>query len=166
MPKKTTETPTDKPRRASAKSTAKMTERFAPKGRAVPNAEPTTATVAVPDAEAQTPAPEGQLSPASRAAAPPAELPLTGEARPNKDDIPRGLENTTALTVRLDPERYRLVRYHTFDYEMTNQEFLVRAIDAYLTAHDVLKAHGRKGERLSKEVLTAALAAHLTSAKS
>jgi hypothetical protein len=144
-------------RPASKGRPARLADRFAQKGRAVPNAEPATLNAT----EAQLPPPTTALS----ETVPAPDLGSKAEPQPKKDDIPRGLENTTALTVRLDPERYRRVRYHTFDYDLTNQELLVYALDAYLAAHDVLKAHGRPAERLSKETLVDALGAYLKAKK-
>jgi hypothetical protein len=49
-------------------------------------------------------------------------------------DVPHGTKDTIALTVRLDPERYRrLVAYAAgFVPRKTHQEILVEALDAYL----------------------------------
>jgi hypothetical protein len=140
----------EKARPASKGRPARLADRFAQKGRAVPNAEPSASI--------------GTEEPPPAAPASPEAVPAP-EPIAKKDDIPRGLENTTALTVRLDPERYRRVRYHTFDYDLTNQELLVHALDAYLAAHDVLKAHGRPAERLSKQTLADALGAYLKAKK-
>jgi hypothetical protein len=48
--------------------------------------------------------------------------------------MPHGTKETIALTVRLDPERYRrLVAYAAgFVPRKTHQEILVEALDAYL----------------------------------
>lgn len=48
--------------------------------------------------------------------------------------IPKGTTGTIAVTVRLDPERYRrLVSYGArFVPRRTNQEILIAALDAYL----------------------------------
>ena len=150
MPKTSTDKKAVKDRPAPKGRPARLADRFAQKGRAVPNAEPPAPVVTE-----QTP-PVSTVAP---------EAPTATEPAAKKDDIPRGLEGTTALTVRLDPGRYRRVRYHTFDYDMTNQELLVYALDAYLAAHEVLKANGRPAERLSKEMLADALAAHLKAKK-
>jgi hypothetical protein len=49
-------------------------------------------------------------------------------------DVPHGTKDTIALTVRLDPERYRrLVAYAAeFVPRKTHQDILVEALDAYL----------------------------------
>jgi hypothetical protein len=67
---------------------------------------------------------KGEASPAQ----PPA--PRTSSA----PDVPHGTKDTIALTVRLDPERYRrLVAYAAgFVPRKTHQEILVEALDAYL----------------------------------
>jgi len=48
--------------------------------------------------------------------------------------VPHGTKDTIALTVRLDPERYRrLVAYAAgFVPRKTHQDILVKALDAYL----------------------------------
>lgn len=48
--------------------------------------------------------------------------------------VPHGTKDTIALTVRLDPERYRrLVSYAAgFVPRKTHQDILVEALDAYL----------------------------------
>jgi hypothetical protein len=48
--------------------------------------------------------------------------------------MPHGTKDTIALTVRLDPERYRrLVAYAAgFVPRKTHQDILVEALDAYL----------------------------------
>ena len=55
-----------------------------------------------------------------------------GQAKPA--DIPAGTHNTVAVTVRLDPDRYkRLVTYGArFAPRRKNQEIFVEALDAYL----------------------------------
>ena len=55
-----------------------------------------------------------------------------GQAKPA--DMPAGVHNTVAVTVRLDPERYkRLVAYGArFAPRRKNQEIFVEALDAYL----------------------------------
>lgn len=54
-----------------------------------------------------------------------------GQAKPA---IPAGTQNTVAVTVRLDPERYkRLISYGArFAPRRKNQEIFVEALDAYL----------------------------------
>jgi hypothetical protein len=49
-------------------------------------------------------------------------------------DVPHGTKDTIALTVRLDPDRYRrLVAYAAgFVPRKTHQDILVEALDAYL----------------------------------
>jgi hypothetical protein len=53
-------------------------------------------------------------------------------------DIPRGTEDTIAITVRLDRARYmRLKGYGvSFKPRKTNQEIIVEALDAYLSEVD------------------------------
>ena len=55
-----------------------------------------------------------------------------GQAKPS--DMPAGVHNTVAVTVRLDPDRYkRLVAYGArFAPRRKNQEIFVEALDAYL----------------------------------
>ena len=55
-----------------------------------------------------------------------------GQAKPA--DIPAGRHITVAVTVRLDPERYkRLITYGArFAPRWKNQEIFVEALDAYL----------------------------------
>jgi hypothetical protein len=52
----------------------------------------------------------------------------------NKAAMPRGTKDTVAVTVRLDPERYRRLVQHGAGHvpRRTNQEILVEALDAYL----------------------------------
>jgi hypothetical protein len=47
---------------------------------------------------------------------------------------PHGTKDTIALTVRLDPERYRRLVAHAAGFvpRKTHQEILVEALDAYL----------------------------------
>jgi hypothetical protein len=61
-------------------------------------------------------------------AQPPAPTP------PPEANTPHGTKDTIALTVRLDPERYRrLVAYAAgFVPRKTHQDILVEALDAYL----------------------------------
>ena len=55
-----------------------------------------------------------------------------GEAKPAA--MPSGTHNTIAVTVRLDPDRYkRLIAYGArFAPRRKNQEIFVKALDAYL----------------------------------
>ena len=55
-----------------------------------------------------------------------------GEAKPA--GMPAGTQNTVAVTVRLDPDRYkRLITYGArFAPRRKNQEIFVEALDAYL----------------------------------
>lgn len=55
-----------------------------------------------------------------------------GQAKPA--DMPTGTQNTVAVTVRLDPDRYkRLITYGArFAPRRKNQEIFVEALDAYL----------------------------------
>jgi hypothetical protein len=67
-----------------------------------------------------------------------------GEAKPttapdsepiaSSSPLPKGTRNTIAITVRLDPERYkRLLSYGArFAPRRTNQDILVEALDAFL----------------------------------
>ena len=59
--------------------------------------------------------------------------PLTSTTTPVAS-APHGTKDTIALTVRLDPERYRrLVAYAAgFVPRKTHQDILVEALDAYL----------------------------------
>ena len=70
-----------------------------------------------------------------------AGLVAKGEAKPAtppinaaQAPIPKGAKDTIAVTVRLDPERYRrLVAYGArFAPRRKNQDILVAALDAYL----------------------------------
>ena len=55
-----------------------------------------------------------------------------GQAKPA--DRPAGVHNTVAVTVRLDPDRYkRLIAYGArFALRRKNQQIFVEALDAYL----------------------------------
>ena len=55
-----------------------------------------------------------------------------GQAKPA--DMPAGTQNTVAVTVRLDADRYkRLISYGArFAPRRKNQEIFVEALDAYL----------------------------------
>jgi hypothetical protein len=66
---------------------------------------------------------KGEATPAS----PPAPEPEP--SRPT----PRGTKGTIALTVRLDPERYRQLAAYAAQFQprKTHQEILVEALDAY-----------------------------------
>ena len=57
-----------------------------------------------------------------------------GKAAPATADVPRGAKDTVAVTVRLDPERYRRLVQHGAGHvpRRTNQKILVEALDAYL----------------------------------
>jgi hypothetical protein len=69
---------------------------------------------------------------ARKGEAAPAQLPTP--ATPPAASVPHGTKDTIALTVRLDPERYRrLVAYAAgFVPRKTHQDILVEALDAYL----------------------------------
>jgi hypothetical protein len=69
---------------------------------------------------------------ARKGEATPAQPPAPGALTP--PDMPHGTKDTIALTLRLDPERYRrLVAYAAgFVPRKTHQEILVEALDAYL----------------------------------
>jgi hypothetical protein len=69
---------------------------------------------------------------ARKGEAAPAQIPTT--ASPPASTVPHGTKDTVALTVRLDPARYRrLIAYGAqFTPRKTNQEILVEALDAYL----------------------------------
>ena len=62
----------------------------------------------------------------------PAWIARKGQAKPA--DIPAGTHNTVAVTVRLDPDRYkRLIAYGArFAPRRKNQDIFVEALDAYL----------------------------------
>jgi len=69
---------------------------------------------------------------ARKGEAAPAQLPTPANAPAST--IPHGTKDTIALTLRLDPARYRrLIAYGAqFTPRKTNQEILVEALDAYL----------------------------------
>lgn len=69
---------------------------------------------------------------ARKGEAAPAQIPTPPS--PPVASTPHGTKDTIALTVRLDPERYRrLVAYAAgFLPRKTHQEILVEALDAYL----------------------------------
>lgn len=50
-------------------------------------------------------------------------------------DLPKGTGNTIAITVRLDPDRYNRLKHYGVDHRMTNQEIMIKALDAYLDAN-------------------------------
>ena len=73
---------------------------------------------------------KGEAVPAGTASAPAQTI------EPTRDTpIPKGTTGTIAVTVRLDPDRYRrLVSYGArFGPRRTNQEILIAALDEYLT---------------------------------
>lgn len=72
---------------------------------------------------------------ARKGEAAPASTPAQTIAHTTDTPIPKGATGTTAVTVRLDPDRYRrLVSYGArFVPRRTNQEILIAAIDEYLT---------------------------------
>jgi hypothetical protein len=78
------------------------------------------------------PAPLGADLIVRKGEAAPAQVPTP--TSPPAADIPHGAKDTIALTVRLDPERYRrLVAYAAgFVPRKTHQDILVEALDAYL----------------------------------
>ncbi|MDO9713152.1 hypothetical protein [Paracraurococcus lichenis] len=49
--------------------------------------------------------------------------------------LPRGLQGTIAVTVRLDPARYERMRIFGVRRRRTNQQILVEALDGYLDAN-------------------------------
>lgn len=55
----------------------------------------------------------------------------TVQAKPAKTP----LAETTAVTLRLDRERYKRLKMFGVDNRMTNQDILVAALDAYLSAN-------------------------------
>jgi hypothetical protein len=69
---------------------------------------------------------------ARKGEAAPAQIPT--QASPPAATVPHGTKDTVALTVRLDPARYRrLIAYGArCTPRKTNQEILVEALDAYL----------------------------------
>lgn len=82
------------------------------------------------------------MAPRNKASQLDAGLVAKGEAKPaarpneaTQTPLPKGAKETIAVTVRLDPERYRrLVAYGAqFAPRRKNQEILVEALDAYLT---------------------------------
>jgi hypothetical protein len=66
-------------------------------------------------------------------AAPASPPPQTTVPEP-QPTIPRGTKGTIALTVRLDPERYRKLAAYAAQFQprKTHQEIMVEALDAYL----------------------------------
>ena len=52
--------------------------------------------------------------------------------------MPKGTKDTVAVTVRLDPERYKRLLAHGAQAapRRTNQQILVEALDAYLAQHE------------------------------
>ena len=59
-----------------------------------------------------------------------------GNAKPSSS-IPKGTRDTTAITVRLDAERYRkllMLGAQTVP-KRTNQQIMVEALDEYLAKH-------------------------------
>jgi hypothetical protein len=69
---------------------------------------------------------------ARKGEAAPAQSPVP--TPPPAANVPHGTKDTVALTLRLDPERYRrLVAYAAgFVPRKTHQDILVEALDAYL----------------------------------
>ena len=69
-------------------------------------------------------------------AAPASSAPKSSSA--TEATLPRGTKETVAVTVRLDEARYhKLVGYGArFTPRRTNQEILVAALDAYLSAEE------------------------------
>jgi hypothetical protein len=49
-------------------------------------------------------------------------------------ELPKGTENTVAVTVRLDADRYARLKHYGVDRRQTNQEIMVKALDAFLDA--------------------------------
>jgi hypothetical protein len=81
------------------------------------------------------------MAPRKKASPLDAGLVAKGDAKPaprpseeTRTPLPKGTKETIAVTVRLDPERYRrLVAYGAqFAPRRKNQEILVEALDAYL----------------------------------
>lgn len=54
------------------------------------------------------------------------------ETSPNR--MPRGIQGTIAVTVRLDPNRYERMKVHGARRRLTNQDILVEALDRYFTS--------------------------------
>ena len=98
---------------------------IARKGDATPST-PTPKLQAVPPAVVEQ-LPVEQPQPRAKTSKPP-----RGKTRVKAKAIPRGVENTIAVTVRLDEKRYRKLKHYGVDQRKTNQEILVNAIDAYL----------------------------------
>ena len=63
-------------------------------------------------------------------ASPKRKPPKKGRVSGNGKPIPKGTEDTIAVTVRLDSQRYRKLKLHGVDHRMSNQEILVQALDA------------------------------------
>ena len=97
---------------------------IARKGEAVPAAhtapltEPARSREAVVGATAEAVLPESQ-----------------GEVPPSHRPLPRGVQGTIAVTVRLDPARYERLKMFGVRRRRTNQEILVEAVDRYLDAN-------------------------------
>jgi hypothetical protein len=70
---------------------------------------------------------------ARKGEAAPASPPPQTTASETSSTIPRGTKGTIALTVRLDPERYRKLAAYAAQFQprKTHQEILVEALDAY-----------------------------------
>ena len=58
-----------------------------------------------------------------------------GEVPPSHRPLPRGVQGTIAVTVRLDPARYERLKMFGVRRRRTNQEILVEAVDRYLDAN-------------------------------
>lgn len=77
---------------------------------------------------------KGEAVPAVTGAA--VEVPPTpaiAKAVPERT-VPKGTSGTIAVTVRLDPDRYERMKVHGARQRRTNQEILVAALDAFLSA--------------------------------
>ena len=57
-----------------------------------------------------------------------------GEAASAAAPTPKGIAGTIAVTLRLDPGRYERLKLHGVRTRQSNQQILVDALDAYLSA--------------------------------
>jgi hypothetical protein len=57
-------------------------------------------------------------------------IPEKGKAEPSTS-TPKGTQDTIAITVRVDQDRYVWIKTHGAQTRMTNQQIMIRALDAY-----------------------------------
>lgn len=86
---------------------------------------------------------KGEAAPAASVAAPaaqpvaPAAAKAAAAGAAARPAPPKGMNGTIAVTVRLDPERYRRLKAIGTDTRQTNQQIFVAALDAWLEAQGV-----------------------------